>query len=142
LKAEVKRGDETKTLTLPLAEDWRRNGDIKWRPAMWPLRNWLVGFQTQPLTPQQRTDAGLADDAPGLRLERLTPDFVKERNQSPAMVGLKVGDVLIEIDGQKDLLKNEAVMLAYFVQKKKPDDTFKLTVLRSGQRKDFEVKLR
>jgi serine protease Do len=141
LSAAVTRGDETKTLTLTLADGWRKSGDNTWRPAMSPLRMWLAGFRSQSLTAQQRKDAGLAEDVPALRLEFMAPEAIKERNPSPAKLGTKVGDVLIEVDGQKEFLQNEGWLLAYLVQKKKPGDTVKLTVLRGGQRKEFEVTL-
>src|SRR5262249_39831100 len=140
LEAEVKRGDETKTLALTLGRGWRREGDVTWRPMMWPLRNWLAGFESQTPTPQQRKDAGVSADAPAIGVKRLTPDFVKERNQSPAQVGLKQGDILIEVDGQTTPLKNETWMLAYMAQKK-PGEAVKLTVMRGGQKKELEVTL-
>jgi serine protease Do len=141
LQAEVKRGEDTKALTLELAEGWRKAGDTTWRPAMWPLRMWVAGFRSQPPTPQQRKDVGLPDDAAALRLDFMPPDSLKERNQAPAKAGMKLGDVLVEVDGQKEPLKNEGWFLAYLVQKKKPGDKVKLTALRGGQRMEFEVLL-
>ncbi len=141
LKAEVKRGDEAKALTLPLAAGWRKAGDVSWRPRMWPLRLWLAGFRSVPATAAQRKEAGLGDDAPALAVELMAPEGVKERNQSPAKAGLKRGDVIVAVDGATEPLKDEAWFLAYLVQKKKPGDAVKLTVKRGGQPMDFEVTL-
>jgi serine protease Do len=141
LKAEVRRGDETKTLTLPLDAGWRRSADITWRSVMWPLRMWIAGFRSQPPTAAQRKEAGVDLDAPALRLEQLAPDFVRNRNTAPARLGMKPGDMLVAVDGRKELLANEGVFLAYLVQKKKPGDTVKLTVLRDGQRQEVELPL-
>jgi serine protease Do len=140
IEADVKRGDESVKVTLPLTAGWRRAGDVTWRPMMWPLRNWMAGFKAGPATAKQRQDAGVDADAAALRVEQITPDFVKERNTSPTKVGLKQGDVIIEVDGKTETLKNETWLLAYMAQTK-PGAAVKLAVMRGGQRKEFDVTL-
>jgi S1-C subfamily serine protease len=92
----------------------------------WPLRMWMAGFK-----------ANAADG--GLRVERLAPDFVANRNQSPAKAGLKANDVIVAIDGKTEPLKNEGALLAYLAQQKKSGEAVKLTVRRGGESLNLNV---
>jgi predicted metalloprotease with PDZ domain len=137
VKAEVRRGGRAEALTLPLEKGWRR-GDFTWRTTTWPLRFRIAGLKLAPLPPAARKDLGLADDAPALRIEELTPGFVQDGNKEAAKLGLRKGDVIVAVDG-RDAPAREADYLAYLVQLKKAGDKVKLTVLRSGRRQEFEL---
>jgi hypothetical protein len=138
LKAEVRREGKTVEVTLPLAEGWRHANDVSWRQSMWTLRVQVAGMRCAPVPADKRKDLGLAADAFALKVEYFPADGAKDRNPGPVKAGVQLGDVLVEVDG-KTTFANEGDFLGYLVQKKKPGDTVKLTVLRGKERKEFDV---
>jgi hypothetical protein len=138
VKAEVKRGDRTATVTLSLEKGWRRSGDFLWRTTTWPLRFKVAGMRTGPAPAAARQNLGLANNVLALQIEELAPGFVPDRNQAPAKLGLRKGDIIVVIDGKTAPL-TEREFLAYLAQQVKAGDKVKLTVLRGGERKEYEV---
>jgi hypothetical protein len=135
--AEVERSGETLSITLPLAAGWRRRGDFSWRESAWPLRQRIAGMNVVAVPAAERSALGLAGETPALRIENF-PSDAPERNQAPQRAGLQKGDVIVAVDG-KDAPIAETNWLTYLVQHKKPGDKLQLTVLRDGQRKQFEL---
>ena len=131
VKAEVDRGGKVEVLTLPLVQGWRRAGDFTWRASLWELSFSLIGARSMALPAPERKKLGLADTAFALRVAHV---------QAPGKTSLQKDDVILDIDGQKTI-QNENEFLAYLAQAKKPGAKVKLTVLRSGQRKEHEMPL-
>lgn len=130
IEAEVDRRGERVKANLKLGDGWRRRGDYAWRSIAWSLRHRLAG--TGPLEVQRET--GMA-----LRIKQLPPDWVKDRNLSAA-AELKDGDVIIAVDGRRDLVR-EADFLAYLLQKKAPGAVVALTIERLGKTVQVSIKL-
>jgi putative serine protease PepD len=59
-------------------------------------------------------------------------------NGPAAKAGLRAGDVIVSVDGQRTPSGDEVVVLT---RKKKPGDTLRIEVVRDGQHKTFTVKL-
>jgi hypothetical protein len=140
VKAVVQRGDAAVELVLPLEKGWRRASDFLWRETTWPLRFKVAGFRCGPVPPATRQNLGLADDVLALQIEALAPDFVQDRNAAPAKLGWRKGDIIVGVDGKTTPL-TEKEFLAYLVQQHQPGDKVKLTLLRAGQRKEYELPL-
>lgn len=132
LRAEVDRRGERLGLRMKLTNGWRRRGDYTWRSIAWSLRHRLAG--TGPLEPQPARPQEMA-----LRVKALPPDWVKDRNRSAA-AELRAGDVIVAVDGRKDLAR-EADFMAYLLQKKASGSVLVLTVLRGGKTVQASVKL-
>jgi S1-C subfamily serine protease len=70
-------------------------------------------------------------------VKKLPPDWVKQKNPSGAQ--FKPGDVIAEVDGRKDL-RREDDLLAHLMQKP-PGATADVVVLRGGARHALTLKL-
>jgi hypothetical protein len=131
LKADVERGGQKASATLEIAAGWRRKGDLSWRTLVWGMRHRLLG--TEPLempSAEERAKLGVADGSMALRIKGLPPAFVKEKNTDAAAKFTK-GDVIVEIDGRKDLMTESAV-LAHLMNKKSGSSA-EVTLMRNGQ---------
>jgi membrane-associated protease RseP (regulator of RpoE activity) len=134
VKAQVKRGEVRVELTLPLAAGWRRGSDFANTQSLgWISRMYLAGFKSDALPAASKKHLGLDENALALRIDQITQDFVKHRNTSAAKIGLRKGDVIVEVDGSSAPM-SEAEFLAYLAQKKKPGQNVELTYLRDGKR--------
>jgi hypothetical protein len=71
-------------------------------------------------------------EGPGVALSDVVP------SGAAGKAGLKAGDVILELDGGAT---NDARALIGALSTKKPGDVVKLTVLRGGEKRAFEVKL-
>ncbi|HWE36042.1 MAG TPA: Trx7/PDZ domain-containing (seleno)protein [Isosphaeraceae bacterium] len=137
LPARVGRRGKTLDLTLILPEGWRR-GDISWRPTTWDLRRMgLGGMKLADLSAEERRRAGLADDALALRVEHVG-EYGEHAVAKRA--GLRADDILVGFDDLKGRL-TETDLLAYTVQKRRPGDMVRVTVLRDGKRMTFRYTL-
>jgi serine protease Do len=139
LEAEVERGGKSVALKLNLKGGWRRTGDYAWRSIAWSLRNRLAGTGALEPAPPERPPTGMRVPDMSLRIKKMPPDWVKDRNLSAA-AELKEGDVIVAVDGRRDLLR-EADFFAYLLQKKPPGSVVALTILRLGKTIQAEVKL-
>jgi S1-C subfamily serine protease len=61
-----------------------------------------------------------------------------QANGAGAKAGLREGDVIVAVDGTRTRSADEVVVLT---RKRKPGDTIRVEVVRSGQHKTFTVKL-
>jgi S1-C subfamily serine protease len=90
--------------------------------------------------PEETLRLGLARDALALSVRETTDPVVKRRNPSAAKIGLRRGDVIVEVDGQKASL-GESQFLVYLMQKKTPGQKVDLTYLRDGKRQAVQLQL-
>lgn len=135
LDVEVARGERLK---LALAAGWRRGGDWTWRVLVWSIRHRLLG--TEPLVvadAPERKQLGIADGKMALRVKGLPPNWVKEKAATP----LEPGDVIVEADGQDDLV-TESLLLGHLFQEVRPDTEARLVVLRRGKRETLKLRMR
>lgn len=137
--AEVARGEAAQELTLALAADWREDEDFTWRVSTWKARHRLLGTQPlEDLSADEKKRLGLSAGALAARVKGLPPNWVKDRNPSGGQ--FKADDVVIDIDGQKEL-ENEADVLAYLLQRKPPGSVASVTLLRAGKRETIQLKV-
>jgi hypothetical protein len=130
IEAELDRGGKVEKASIALAEGWRRKDDFTWRTQVWRMRHQFLGVSPlENLSAQDREKLGIGSGL-ALRIKAFAPDFVKEKNKEAAQK-LQKEDVIIEVDGRKDL-NGEAGLLGYLFLKK-PGESAELTVLRGGQ---------
>jgi len=130
LKAEIDRGGQKAAATLEIAAGWRQKGDLAWRTLVWSMRHKLLGTEPlEALTAEERSKAGVAEGAMALRIKNMPPAFVKEKN-ADAAGKLQKGDVIVEVDGRKDLTESGVLAL---LMNKKAGSSVNLTFLRGGQ---------
>jgi len=131
LPVVVKRGGSGKSLQLVLPSGWRKKSDISRRVGTWTLRGMATG---------------------GLVLEDLAGDERKRRSlptQDLALIVKGVGqygkhaagknagfqkeDVIVQIDGLSKRM-TEGELIGHLLDKHRPGEKIKATVLRSDQR--------
>jgi hypothetical protein len=130
LPVRVSRDGGAVDLTLRLAEGWREKGDISWRATSWDLRRMTTGgILLKSLTDEERKATGLGAERLALRAEH-----VGEYGEHAAAkrAGFKKGDVIIEINGRTDPMR-ETDLMAMLVNTTKPGDKLPATVLREGK---------
>src|SRR5262249_9361602 len=108
--------------------------DLSWRASSWPgLRYWL---RTTPLPSEEKKKAGLAPD----RLALVVKDMVAERTAGLRKAGLRVGDVIIAVDGKSQAM-TESQFRAYRRPTQGPDDQVNLTAPRGKERVELAVRM-
>lgn len=122
VRAEVARGSETVSLTLPLAEGWRRAGDFTWRESSWPLRG---GMRLDPMKPEDVRTVGGGKAIVGLEVRNAWPQG------AAAKAGFRTGDQFVSVDGTTTPM-TETEFIAFLFQKKKAGDSVEIVVARSG----------
>jgi hypothetical protein len=129
--AVLKRGGKEMRKTIALSGSWKES-DLGWRASTRPgLRYWL---RSVPLSPAEKKQADLAAD----RLALVVKDMEAKRTAGPRKAGLRVGDVIIAVDGKTKAM-TESQFLAYVRLNHGPDDQVKLTVLRGKERLDLTI---
>ena len=129
--AVLKRGGKELRKTIVLSGSWKES-DLSWRASTWPgLRYWL---HTVPLSAAEKKQADLADD----RLALVVKDMQADRTAGPRKAGLRVGDVIIAVDGKTGAM-TESHFLAYVRLRHPPGHQVKLTVLRGQERLDLAI---
>lgn len=91
----------------------------------------FMGIQVEDLTEDERADHDL-EAGVGLKVKQVRKDSPAEK------AGLKVGDIVIEIDGKSVKGKDFVVK---FVEKAKPDQKAKVKIIRGDSEKTVEVKI-
>lgn len=91
-----------------------------------------MGVRVSAPTPRERREAGMAEDAAGVRIEAV------EVGSPAAAAGLKVGDIITKLDGDSVRDSEEFVRLVGMCPVAEP---IKAMVFR-GQEQDVELKLR
>ncbi len=123
LKAEVRRGAGSASLSLALPPGWRRKGDFSWRSTMGEEIGPEVAGEG--LAPAERRALGLSEEAIALRIRRAGSAFAGD--------ALRKDDVLVEVDGLRSGLATFSEFLAHLAQKKERGDRVAVTVLREGK---------
>lgn len=131
LAAEVVRGHHTRQLNLQLAGGWRRKMDISWRTTTHRLRRLVLdNIAYEDLSPAIRQKHGLKTNVLALR----AASGVSRNSDKP----IRRDDILVAIEGSDDHM-TEGEWIAYLVQKKRPGDPVRLTVMRNGQRVETTI---
>jgi hypothetical protein len=139
LHAEIDRDGKVDRVSLSLAEGWRRSEDFSWRVQIWAMRHKLLGMQPlETLTPDDRQKMGAPAEGLALRIKGFPPNFVKERNLEASQKFQK-DDVIVEVDGRKDLA-GEWGVIAYVFQKK-PGESVEFGVVRAGKSQKVSLTL-
>jgi serine protease Do len=137
IDAEVQREGKAVRASLALAEGWRRKDDFTWRTQVWAMRHRLLGMQPLEVLPEdERQKLGIAGDGLALRIKGFPPNFVKEKNAEAAQKFQK-GDVIVEVDGKKDLSTESGLLAHLFL--KKPGEIADFRVLRNGKREQVTL---
>jgi hypothetical protein len=129
--AALKRGGKELRKPITLSGSWKES-DLSWRASTWPgLRYWLHAV---PISADERARADLATD----RLALVVKDMEAERTAGLRKAGLRVGDVIIAVDGKTGAM-TESQFLAYIRLNHPPGDQVKLTVQRRKERLDLTM---
>jgi hypothetical protein len=141
LAAEVERGERRERLELSVPQGWRRRTDFANTLSLgWTTRMFVAGMRSTALGAEEKRRLGLDSGALALRIDEITPDWVKRRNTSAREIGLRKGDVIVEVDGKKTAM-SESELLRYLLQEKKPGDKVELSYLRDGKTRAVELAL-
>jgi predicted metalloprotease with PDZ domain len=131
LTATLLRGGSLLTRTITLGGDWKKT-DLMWRGSSGPgLR---YGLWTEALARREKEHRGLNEGAMAISVKNL---FLP-RADPLAKAGLKVGDVIVAIDG-KPTLVDETDFFTYLRLNHPPGDRVRLTILRGKERRELEV---
>jgi serine protease Do len=130
ISAQVNRAGKELTLTVALDDGWRRAGDLSWRASSWGLRRMATGGMLLERLPQaERARLNIADGSMALRVKHVGQ---YGPHAAAKKAGFRQGDVIIEFDGRRDLLRDTDV-LRYGVTKTKPGDRIRVRLLRDGK---------
>lgn len=131
LAADVRRGADTKHLTLALPKGWRRGEDLSWRASTWGLRKMATGgMLLESLSAEERDAAGIPAGSMALRAKHVG-EFGEHAVAKKA--GFVKGDIITRFDGQSNLAR-ETDLIAYALERHRPGDKVLVDVLRSGQK--------
>lgn len=129
--AEVDRDGNRTTLTLKLADGWRRADDISWRVSSWGYRRMTTGgLLLEELPEADRAQAGLRDS--GRMALRVKHVGQYGPHAAAKQAGFQQGDILTEFDGRTDLVR-EADLFEHGLTKRKAGDRVTVKVLRNGK---------
>jgi serine protease Do len=138
LTAEIRRQGQPHKLTIELADGWRQAGDLTWRASTWGLRRMATdGLRLEPLSPEDRDRLKLPAEGTALLVKHVGQ---YGPHAAAKQAGFRQGDVIIEVEGKTDLLR-EADLLKLGVTQKKAGDRIAVTVLREGRRLPLEIPL-
>lgn len=125
----LQRGDSLETLTLTLAEGWRR-GAPGWRESFWGIR---PGFDLTRLGVAERAKAGAPEHGMALKVSRVFGGAVRAG-------GVIRNDVITTLDGVSDDW-DESDALLHLRSHRRPGDRVAVQVLRRGESLDLEIVL-
>jgi hypothetical protein len=136
VKASVRRGQQNVTLQIKLTSGWRSQEDIAWRASSWPLRRMgLGGIFLKELTDEERAPLGIAKDQMALIVNHVGGFAPHDRAKK---AGVEKGDILIEIDGRRDL-RRETDVLAYTINQVEPGRVVPMRFRRGNNERRVEI---
>jgi serine protease Do len=136
IEVVVKRGNKRLSLTLTLADGWRRQSDISWRASSWPLRRMGTGgLLFEAASANQRREAGVGDDSLALVVKHVGQYGA---HAAAKRAGFKKGDLVVSFDGQDDRLSTSQ-LLAYAAQNTKAGQQIPVVVVRDGMRRTLRL---
>ncbi|MDP1560895.1 MAG: Trx7/PDZ domain-containing (seleno)protein [Pirellulaceae bacterium] len=130
--AEVRRDGRLVTVTIGLADGWRKKDDLAWRASTWQLR--MIGIGGMVLKPVT-TDPPRNPRTNPTRLEVAHVGQYAPHDRA-LHAGLRAGDVLVSFDGRKDFVRETDLLVHALAHRNKP---LPVEVLRDGQRKSFVI---
>ena len=134
--ASVTRGNETIDLNLKLDSGWRTREDIGWRASTWGLRRiGLGGMFLKPVSDEMRASLGIASDKMALVVEHVGAFAPHDRAKQ---AGVLKGDVLVDYDGRRDLLR-ETDVLAYAINQVEKGRSVPMRFFRGSQERAVEI---
>ncbi|MCF7960570.1 MAG: thioredoxin family protein [Pirellula sp.] len=134
--ASVTRGNETIDLNLKLDSGWRTREDIGWRASTWGLRRiGLGGMFLKPVSDDMRASLGIASDKMALVVEHVGAFAPHDRAKQ---AGVLKGDVLVDYDGRRDLLR-ETDVLAYAINQVEKERSVPMRFFRGSQERAVEI---
>jgi serine protease Do len=136
ITVDVRRGGELLRLTLSLPSDWRLAGDIQWRVSSWGLRRMVTGgLVLEPLSEDQRQSLGIPEGDMALQVRHVGQ---WGEHAAAKREGFQENDVLIEVDGRRDLPR-ESDLFRLGVQERKPSDRLRVVLLRDGRQRTLQL---
>lgn len=136
VKAVVKRGDTTQSVTLKLPEGWRTRGDIAWRATSWGLRRMGTGgLKLEPASDEERRAAKVAEGNMALIVEHVGQYGEHAAGKN---AGFQQNDILVRFDDRTDLA-TETDVFRHAMTRRKPGESVPVVVLRGG--KEVRLKL-
>ncbi len=139
IPATVQRGGKSVSLDLKLPTGWRQKDNIAWRSSSWGLRRMATGgFFSEAMSAEDRKAAGVPATGMALKIKHVGQ---YAPHDAAKQAGLLNGDVVVEFDGQKDLVR-ESDLLAYGVTKHFPGDKIPVKILRNGKPMELTVTIR
>ena len=136
LPAIVKRGADTKPISLTLAEGWREKSDISKRVGTWQMRGMASGgLVLEDLADETREPRGI-EKAKLALLVKSVGQYGKHAAAKNA--GFQKDDVIVEADGLSARM-TEGEWLGLHLQRHMPGGNVKVTVLRGTQRVELSL---
>ena len=136
VRAAIERGNQQLELTLKLSPDWRSKEDISWRASSWAFRQMgLGGMAVKPATAEERKELGITDGQMALTVQHVGAFSPHDRAKK---AGMLKGDVILEYDGRKDLLR-ESDLLVYSINQVEVGREVKIRIRRGTEERTIEV---
>jgi predicted metalloprotease with PDZ domain len=124
----VRRGGETRNLTIDLAADWRQATDISWRATTWDLRKMATGGLVLKKAPETTQGLGLMVDYVGQY----------DAHAVGKKAGFKKGDLFLSADGESKSM-TESQFLRHILQSKMPGTKIAVGLNRSGEKLELQL---
>lgn len=136
VNATIERSGQLIELTLKLSENWRSLEDISWRASSWQFRQMgLGGMALKPATAEERKERNIADGQMALIVQHVGGYPPHDRAKK---AGLLKGDVIMEYDGRKNLLR-ESDILAYAINKVEVGRAVQVRFRRGSEERTVEI---
>lgn len=130
LTAQVLRSGKTVEQTLSLNGEWRHS-DLTWRRSVRALH---YGLFFEALTADAKTKRGIPAGDLALNVKFL----VAQRAEPVIKAGLKVGDVILAVDGKTSMIPGTEIFVNLHLTHG-PGESFKVTILRGSERKELTL---
>jgi predicted metalloprotease with PDZ domain len=134
LLLELQRDGRTVRTALALQGDWRRTADPSWRASVY-VAGPNAGFWAVPLSDDEKRKAGISAENLALRVSFLFPG-----QATPVKAGLRLDDVVIELDGLRRPLTARQLH-AHCQMNHTYGDKVPLVILRGGQEMKLTLEL-
>ncbi|MCS7015719.1 MAG: PDZ domain-containing protein [Gemmatales bacterium] len=125
VKLTIQREKKTIEIVLTLPAGWKRSRDPSWRETL-HLVGPGAGFWGSTLSPQQKRQLGLAENALAISVQAVYGPHAQQ-------AGIRNGDVVIELDGLREDMTIRQLH-AHLHLNRQWGDTVTVTVLRQHQR--------
>lgn len=138
LVVEFRRDHQAHAVRLELPTNWRYRADLSNRVGTWPMRAMaLGGLLLKELEESRRKELGLAHDELGLVVQHVGQ---YGRHAVAMKAGVLKGDVLVAVKGNTQRL-TEGQLIGDLLRNHLPGDIVRMTILREGERMNFDIKM-